>query len=368
MTNQFVLANVLHRPMRALVSILAISLEVVMILMVVGVTSGMVADSAQRQQGIGADIFVQPPNASVIFSTGGSVMPVADREVVARIKGVRAVAPMLTQLETEGQLVTLSGIDYESFNEVSGGLSFLAGGPFSSPTASEMIVDDLQQKAARLKIGDTREFRGQSFKVCGVVKHGKGARIFVPILTLQELVGAAGKASMMLVKCEHPDVVPEVLREIETALPGYGVFSVQDWVTRIVNNRLPQLDAFINVVVGVAVVIGAFAIFLSMYTTIAERTRDIGILKSLGASRTYIVDVILREATVLSLIGLALGLLLTLAGKGLILTLFPTQQVLLSVPWMVRSAALVMVSGILGAIYPAVIAAGKDPLLALAYE
>jgi putative ABC transport system permease protein len=368
MTNQFVLANVLHRPMRALVSIMAISLEVVMILMVVGVTSGMVADSAARQQGIGADIFLQPPNASVIFSTGGAVMPISDKRIIEKINGVRVVAPMLTQLVTEGQLVTLAGIDYPSFNEVSGGLTFLAGGPFSTPTANEMIVDDLEQKAGRLKVGDSREFRGEQFKVCGVVKHGKGARIYVPLLTLQEVVGATARASMMLIKCDRPEQVNEVIRRIEAALPGYGVFSVQDWVSRIVNTRLPELDAFISVVVGVAVVIGAFAIFLSMYTTIAERTRDIGILKSLGASKSYIVNLILREATLISMIGLVVGILLTLLGRGLLLGLFPTQQVLLSLAWMGRATLLVMISGVVGAIYPALKAASKDPLLALAYE
>lgn len=368
MTNRFVLANVLHRPMRALVSVLAISLEVVMILMVVGVTSGMIADSASRQQGIGADIFLQPPNASVIFSTGGNVLPVSDKEVIRRIAGVRAVTPVLTQLETEGQLVTLSGIDYPSYNEVSGGFEFLAGGPFSGSTSDEMIVDDLQQKADHLKIGDTRPFRGRNFKVCGIIQHGKGSRVFIPILTLQELVGATGKATLMLIKCHHPDQVDEVIRSIESILPGYGVFSVQEWVTRLINTRPPALDAFINVVVGVAVVIGAFAIFLSMYTTISERTRDIGILKSLGASKYYIAGAILRESILISMIGLLLGLAFAMAGRMLVLTLFPTQQVLLSTAWAIKAGLLVLVSGVLGAIYPALIAASKDPLLALAYE
>jgi putative ABC transport system permease protein len=116
------------------------------------------------------------------------------------------------------------------------------------------------------------------------------------------------------------------------------------------------------------VVIGAFAIFLSMYTTIAERTRDIGILKSLGASKSYIVNLILREATLISMIGLVVGILLTLLGRGLLLGLFPTQQVLLSLAWMGRATLLVMISGVVGAIYPALKAASKDPLLALAYE
>ena len=78
--NQFVLANVLHRPLRALVSVLAISLEVLLILMVVGICQGMIVETAQRQNGIGADIFLRPPNASVIFSTASDRMPTEDGE------------------------------------------------------------------------------------------------------------------------------------------------------------------------------------------------------------------------------------------------------------------------------------------------
>jgi putative ABC transport system permease protein len=367
-TNRLVLANVLHRPMRAFISILAISLEVLMILMVVGITSGMIVDSANRQQGIGADIFVQPPNASIIFSTGSASMPISDTEKLAKVKGVRAVTPVLTQLETEGGLVTISGIDLKSYDEVSGGFTYLAGGPFSSPKADEMIVDDLYSQSNRLKVGESHTLKGRSFKVVGEVVHGKGARVFVPIQTLQELVGAEGRASMILVKCQAPSQNSQVIREIESVLPGYSIFAVQDWVTRIVNTRPPAFNLFIDVIVAVAVIIGSFAVFLSMYTTIAERTRDIGILKSLGASKFYIVNIILRESIALCIFGLLLGLLATIIGKTLVEGMFPTQQVLLSTSWILRAGILVLASGLLGAVYPALQAAGKDPIRALAYE
>ncbi len=368
MTNQFVLANIIHRPIRALASVLAISLEVLMILMVVGVCSGMVADSAERQQGIGADIFLQPPNASAIFSIGNVFMPIADQEKILQIPGIQAVTPILSQLQTEDGLVTIFGIDLQSFNEVSGGFIYLEGGPFSGPTASEIIIDDLEAQSKRLKVGDYRDLKGRSFKVCGVVRHGKGARVFVPIEAMQDLLGGVGKASMMLIKCGAPRNVEYVLRSIEKALPGYAAFSVQDWVTRIMNTRPPVLDLFINTVVTVAVVIGSFAIFLSLYTTIAERTRDIGILKSLGASKAYIMSLILRESVALCLIGLVLGLLLTVVARSVLQAVFPTLQVLLSFPWAVRAGLLVLTSGALGALYPAFQAASKDPVRALAYE
>jgi putative ABC transport system permease protein len=210
--------------------------------------------------------------------------------------------------------------------------------------------------------------KGKTFKVCGIVRNGKGARVFVPIQTLQELSGWIGQATMLLVKCHQPEQIEETVAAIKLRLPNYQVNSSQEWVSLLMNTSPPALDLFIYVVVGTAVVIGSFAIFLSMYTTISERTRDIGILKSLGASKGYIINLIIRESIVLSLFGLAFGILLTLVGRVVIEALVPTQEVLLSVPWMLISAALVGVSGVLGAVYPAVQAAKKDALLALAYE
>ncbi len=65
-------------------------------------------------------------------------------------------------------------------------------------------------------------------------------------------------------------------------------------------NSYPGLSTFINVVIGISVVIGFIVIFQAMYTAVMERTREIGILKSIGASKLYIVDVILRETVLLA--------------------------------------------------------------------
>jgi len=368
MINQFVIANVLHRPLRALVSVMAISLEVLMILMVVGISQGMIVETAQRQNGIGADIFLRPPNASVIFSVGSDRMPTSDGQKLVSLPQIRFLSPVLTQLETGDGLVNIFGIDYDSFAAVSGGFTFVAGAAFSSETSDEILIDDLYQRSKGLKVGGTHTLKGRSFKVVGVVRNGKGARVFVPIKTLQELTGWNGQATMMLIKLNDGSPIDGAIQAIQSALPGYQVNSSQEWVSLLMNTSPPGLDLFIYVVVGIAVVIGSFAIFLSMYTTIAERTRDIGILKSLGASKAYIVSLILRESVALSFLGLFLGVVLTLAGRSLIEALIPTQPVQLSIAWVGISALLVVVSGVTGALYPALQAASKDPLVALAYE
>ena len=131
-----------------------------MILMVVGICQGMIVETAQRQNGIGADIFLRPPNASVMFSTAGDRIPTADAEKLRPLSQIRALSPVLTQLETSDGLVNIFGIDYASFTAVSSGFTFLEGGPFSSETADEILIDDLYQRSKGLKVGDTPHTKG----------------------------------------------------------------------------------------------------------------------------------------------------------------------------------------------------------------
>lgn len=368
MRNRYVLANVLHRPVRTLVSVLAISLEVLLILMVVGICEGMIVETAERQKGIGADIFLRPPNSSLVLSAGSVRMPVTDLEKLKSIEQIKAVTPVLMQLDTSAGWVNIYGIDYPSYSKVSEGLTYLSGGAFSGPQADEIIIDDLYAQSKRLKVGDSQELKGKNFKVCGIVRHGKGARIFVPIETLQNLTGWTGQASMALIKCNAPDQVDSSIAQVQATLPGYLVNSSQEFISLLTNNSPAGLNLFIKVVVAIAMIIGSFAIFLSMYTTISERTREIGILKSLGASKIYIVSLILRESVALSIFGMVLGVVLMFAGKIIIERFIPTQMVLITFRWILIASGLVLFSGISGSIYPAIRAAKKDPLEALAYE
>jgi putative ABC transport system permease protein len=105
-----------------------------------------------------------------------------------------------------------------------------------------------------------------------------------------------------------------------------------------------------------------------MYTTITERTREIGVLKSLGASKLYIIEGILRESTFLCLIGILAGYGGTFMARRILHSAFPTLTVELTVLWAFYSAVLALAGSLLGAFYPALRAASLDPVDALAYE
>src|ERR1700726_414144 len=221
MIGQLIVSNVRRRPIRTVVSVTAVGVEVALVILIVGLTSGLLNETAKRIEGIGADIMLQPPAASIFLGFSGSPMPIKIGERLAQMKYVQAVAPALLQFNSTGGVEVIYGIDRESFRAVSGGFVFLKGRDMQGP--DDLLVDDWAAKAKNLKVGETHNLLNHDWHVVGIVEHGKGARLFVPISTLQDLVGAHDKASIFLLKCTRPEHTEDVNAEIRPVLPGYTV-------------------------------------------------------------------------------------------------------------------------------------------------
>jgi putative ABC transport system permease protein len=361
-----ILSNILHRPARTIISILAVAIEVGMVMLVVGMTTGLVNDTARRQEGVGADILVQPPGSSYFFGLSNAPMPIKIGDRLADLPHVLAVTPALFQFNTTGGINLVYGIDMQSFDRVTGGFAYHEGGPLAGP--DDILVDDLFAHAHHLSVGKRLNVLNHDFKVAGVVEHGKGGRLFITLTTLQDLMGAHDKASIFYVKCTDPGYADDVKEEVHSLLPTYRSLSLKEYMSLMTSSNLPALNTFVTAMIAVAVAIGFLVIFLSMYTTITERTREIGILKSLGSSKGYIIDIILREAGLLSLIGIMAGYGGTLLAQRVMKASFPTLPVDLSVSWALWAALLALGGSLLGAFYPALRASQLDPVDALAYE
>jgi len=366
--NKMILANLAHRPFRALIGVIAVAVEVTLILLIVGIMLGMLTDTSNRQVGIGADIMVQPPGASLFVGVSGAPVSEKVADKLRELPHVTAVAPVAAQLTTTGYVSVIDGIDLKSFEAVGGPLDYLAGGPFQNP--DDIIVDDLEAGAKHLKVGDKVELLGHEFHVVGIVEHGRGARQFIPLPTLQDLIGAKGKASIFYVKLDDPNNADAVVREIKS-VPGmeqYGVHSLKEYLTLMSSNSIPGLTTVIRVVIGIAMTIGFIVIFQAMYAAVMERTREIGILKSLGAGKFYIVNAILRETLVIAIGGIVLGIAMSYAAKAGLRAKFRTLPLMITTPWLVKATIIAIVGSLLGALYPALKGAQKDPIDALAYE
>jgi len=364
--NKLIFANLIHRPLRSIISVLAVAIEVVMILSIVGIFMGQLNDQKDRVNGIGADLVVTPPNASFLAGMSGSPLPVKLAPVLGKLPHVAVAAPVITKFEMSGGLSILYGADFATYDALKP-FTFLAGGPPKG--AYDAIVDDIFARKG-YHVGDTVQIMNQNFRISGIVENGKGGRTVIPLATMGDMIGTPDRASVIYLKADDPANIQTIIEEIH-ATPGmanYGVQPMEDMLSQYTPARFPGFNLALNVVIWIAVIVGFLVIFQSMYTAVLERTREIGILKSMGASKAAIVGVVLGETGLLTTTGVALGMVGTLGVHVLLGKLFPTFPFVLPFAWLGKGALIAFGGSLCGALYPAWMAARKDPIDALAYE
>src|SRR5947207_13274852 len=121
MMGELIARNLLHRPLRTLIGVIAVAVEVALVVLIVGLTSGILTETAKRIEGVGADIMLQPPAASMILGLSAAPMPIKIGDKVKELKYVQDVAPTLLQSNSTGGVEVIYGIDPQSFRAVSGG-------------------------------------------------------------------------------------------------------------------------------------------------------------------------------------------------------------------------------------------------------
>ncbi len=355
--------NLQVRPVRTGLCVIAVAIQVVLILLIVGMINGVVTEWGQRVKGVGADLLVRPPNSSIFFSFSSASLPESLGAKLLQVPGVAKVSPVLVTVQTKS-LDVIYGIDYKSFDELGGGFKFVAGGPFRGP--NDAIVDNIKAQTHHLSVGQTITLLGHPFTICGIVESGRGARLFMPLQTAQQITGVNDKVSMFYV---HSTGDTQAVRQaLLKSLPNYQILSMKEYLTLMNSSHLPALQPFIHSMVGLGVAISFLVVFLATYTIVLERTHEIGILKALGASRLQIVGLILQETLVMAALGVLLGLGATWLTRFILHVRLPSLTILIPGFWIANAILLALAAAAAGACYPAYRAARFDPVDALAYE
>jgi putative ABC transport system permease protein len=361
---KLVIENLKHRPIRTLLTVLAIGLQVTLVLTIIGLSRGLVEASATRNRGVGADITIRPPGTSVIGMSSAGMQEAIVRYIEKQPHVAIAQGVMMHPV---GGIESIAGIDIAQFNKMSGGFDYLSGGPFQQQ--DDIIIDENYARQHKLSVGNKLTLANHEWTVRGVVGVGKLSKAFVQKPVLQELTANTGKVSMVYVKLDDPKNTTAVIDSLKKQLEGYQIYSMEELISLITPTNIPGLSPFISVVVGLAIVFGFLVVFLAMYTAVLERTREVGILKALGASPGFIVGLLLRETVVLSIIGSIIGILLAFLARWIILSIVPASLQVLIVPdWWWRAALIALAAGIFGSLYPGMKAAKQDTIEALAYE
>lgn len=366
MTNKLVVENLKHRPMRSLLSILLIAVPVTLILCLIGLSRGLLEDSQNRSRGIGADIIVRGSTASSVVGSSAATIPERLVSKLAEQPGVKlAMGVIVHPIE---QPLNIMGIDLPTFNEMSGGFTYLEGGPLQSD--HDVLIDRYYAAQKKVGVGGALHMMNLDWRVAGIIEGGKLARVVVKKSVLQELDAASNKVSVVYVKLHDPKQANAVAAQLRDLLQGgYPVITMEEFLSMFNVNGIPGLREFIWVIVGIGIVIGFAVVCLSMYMAVLQRTREIGILKSLGASKGFILRIILSEALMLGVGGTLLGIVMSYGAYYLIRTLVPASIPMIIVKeWWPIAGAVTIVGATLGALYPGLAAARHDPIEALAYE
>lgn len=364
--DNLVTANLKQRPVRTIISVIGVALGVVLIILMVGLSNGVLQEQGRRNSNVGAELLFTRPNNYGPGTSSVLALPVQYGPKIAEITGVQAVSPVGQYLKPSNQsfgMEMVEGIDIDTYQKVTN-LKISQGETLNAD--DEVIVDPIYSKDKKVKIGDKIDLFGHKFRVAGIYQPEIGARIKIKLSMMQNLLGSKERCSFVYVKCQPTHNQEEVAAGILTALPGNKVLFTRE-IQGLYEKGLPAINVFVKAVVVVSIIISVLVIMLAMYTTITERTREIGVLKSLGASRRFIIFEIEKEALLISVLGTLLGYLVAISGRWLLIK--NTSLIIeLEPKWLFYAALVGVLSGLLGALYPALRVANQDPVKALSYE
>lgn len=392
--------NLRVRRLRSWLTILGIVIGVFLIMSLLSLSEGLKTTVLKQLGMIGKDIvIVMPGDITDIMTTfvGGVELSEEDIGAIEKTKGVKAVVPIIykgkvVNYQRESKTVILYGIDWKNSLKIyQEDLGFsLAEGRWPLPGKREIIVGSIvpEDIFPGLKIDTRAKIAGKQFEVVGILKSlgnkQDDSMVGLDLNIFREITGERKGALQALAKVESEFLVEEVADDIKQSLietrkrkrgEDQVSFSVltNEKVTGIVGGIMGVIQLVVFGFASIAIIVGGIGIMNTMYTSVRERTREIGILKALGAKNSAITSIFLIESCIIGLIGGAGGIIFGL-GLAKLVELFAKVNLVfqlqahISLSLVAFGLSFSFLIGCLSGFFPARKAASLRPVEALRYE
>ncbi len=394
----------LHRKLRSWLTVIGVLIGITAVVALISIGLGLersITEQVEKVFGYNSFLVVAQ---SALQSRHGTAQEIRiDLDAIREVDGVTAVAairmatgfvkgPAGSGKPVQGFLTVmgLSSIMASEFKSFLGDVSFQPGGRLFSPGDEDVAILG-SEAASRLGVhlGDTITIEGHPFTVIGVLansdggfsfglgKRGNADLVFVPLEQMDELFGESDQYLAALVKTAPGADVDEVAGRVERALEAAGdtgatTITYSD-INRQINTVMGSVSGFLAGIAGISLLVGAVGVMNTMYTAVLERTREIGVMRAIGARQSQIMFLFLVEAGLMGavggLVGVGLGLALSSTAAALIRGYFNVAiHAAMSPALIVSALAFSFLLGAMAGLLPARRAAKLPVIEALRYE
>ncbi len=397
----FALNNLRRRGLRSWLTMLGIFIGIAAVVSLISLGEGLQLAIAEQFEQIGSDkVIIQPKGR---FGPPGSetatALTIDDIEVIEKVRGVESASSFLVKtarIEFNDEIkfnfvVGLpSGerrdlIEESQIYKVLEGRALDDGDRFKVVAGYNYAFGNIFDKHVKLR--DTINIQGQDFKVVGILeKIGNpfdDASLIINEEPIRDLFSLDNEVSQIFVKVSNENELTEVAERIEEDLrdsrgedEGEETFEVQtpEQLLGTISTVFSIVTAVLAGIAAISLLVGGIGIANTMYTSVIERTKEIGIMKAVGAKNSDVLTIFLIEAGLLGLvggiIGIALGIGIAEAVEALAERAIgsPLLQASFSLPLVLGALAFSFLIGSLSGFLPARQAASLRPVEALRHD